>query len=96
MNTHEINQLIERFGDIKLSEWAEIQKQDRKFPCPKCKTTGLMIINVPYPSGFPDSGWVPDSQEQRRCNLCDGIGFTKQEMQAVSAVVSYEPKESEQ
>ncbi|MEI5994799.1 hypothetical protein [Candidatus Enterococcus mansonii] len=55
----------------------------RPYKCPQCKGSGFYQkkIRVPYPSGLPDSGWVPDTIEYKRteCELCDGHGWATKE-----------------
>lgn len=52
---------------------------DKMYECPDCKTTGIIKYEhrVPYPSGFPDSGWVEDTVEirEKNCFRCSGLGY---------------------
>lgn len=48
-------------------------------PCFCCKGIGTESYEhrTPYPTGLPDSGWVPDHTtiKTRKCWRCDGIGY---------------------
>ena len=82
MKAYEVKQMIREYSATATLE--EIfESFERPFECPQCKGTGFYQkkVVVPYPSGLPDSGWVPDSIEYRRteCELCDGHGWAAKE-----------------
>ncbi|MGG5341153.1 hypothetical protein [Enterococcus sp. AZ192] len=82
MKAYEAKQLIREYSaTTTLKEIFE--SFERPFECPQCKGDGFYQkkVIVPYPSGLPDSGWVPDSIEYRRteCELCDGHGWATKE-----------------
>lgn len=82
MKAYEAKQLIREYSaTTTLKEIFE--SFERPFECPQCLGTGFYQkkIIVPYPRGFPDSGWVPDSIEYKRtkCELCDGHGWATKE-----------------
>lgn len=56
---------------------------ERPFECPQCKGLGTYNkrTRVPYPSGLPDSGWVPDEIKYvpTSCELCEGHGWVEKE-----------------
>lgn len=55
-------------------------KEDNLVKCKLCNGSGneKYTYNKPYPSGLPDSGWVPDEiiWDSRKCTRCSGIGYT--------------------
>lgn len=82
MKAYEVKMMIRDYSaNATLKEIFE--DFERPFQCPQCNGTGFYHkkIVVPYPSGFPDSGWVPDSIEYKRteCNLCYGHGWSNKE-----------------
>lgn len=78
----EVKELINKYGENKtLKQLAD--EFDMPFVCPNCSGSGYYSkkIGVPYPSGLPDSGWVPPDvrYEKTSCDLCNGNGYTKEE-----------------
>ena len=75
--------LYEEYGDKPLSEIIQELKGDNKFECPECK--GFCYISIRYNaylSGLPDSGFVyEEKHKQVKCNLCNGLGYTKYELE---------------
>lgn len=59
----------------------ECAEEDGLVPCKLCNSRGLEKYEhiIPYPSGLPDSGWVPDKIEirERTCTRCAGLGYVK-------------------
>ena len=82
MTPYNIQQLINKFGNVSLQELFEICKMDRKYICPKCKGNGFTIEKInKYPKNLPDSGFVEDIHDvEVTCKVCDGIGYTTKEM----------------
>ena len=82
MKLHEVKSLINEYGGLTtLSEVFE--SYNLPYECPQCNGSGVYSKKIikPYPRGFPDSGWVPDTVEYVRseCTLCSGQGYTKEE-----------------
>ncbi|WP_086348766.1 hypothetical protein [Candidatus Enterococcus clewellii] len=82
MKAYEAMKLIDEYGAHKTLQ-SVFESFGREFECPQCKGTGFYQkkVIVPYPSGLPDSGWVPDTIEYKRteCNLCGGHGWSDHE-----------------
>lgn len=55
--------------------------EDGLVKCKLCDSSGLEKYEhiIPYPSGLPDSGWVPDKIEirERTCSRCGGLAYVK-------------------
>lgn len=85
-NAHDVKQLIERFGDVKLSAVAEYLKAGRPYPCPKCGTTGRIRVNIN--TNMDSRDYNPNGVEGT-CDLCDGYGYTAEKYEPVTDVVSY-------
>jgi len=59
--------------------------------CPKCAGSGKRQEKYDaYPSNLPDSGFVEKIQIRHvECDLCKGIGYTKEKFEAVQSVTAY-------
>ena len=59
----------------------ECAVEDGLVQCKNCNSRGLEKYEhvIPYPSGLPDSGWVPDTIEirERTCSRCNGLGYVE-------------------
>lgn len=82
LKMHEIKKMIDLYGEDKtLGEM--LSDYNLNFTCPKCNGIGTFKKRVvtPYPSGLPDSGYVPPriTFEPIDCDLCCGQGYTKKE-----------------
>ncbi|MBO0486311.1 hypothetical protein [Vagococcus fluvialis] len=79
MRKKEIIDLANKLGgDRTLNQIIEEYKLP--FECPQCKGQGIYSKETikRYPSGLPDSGWVPDEivYVSTECELCNGHGWT--------------------
>lgn len=82
MKAFEVKELENRYGsEATLKEI--FQSFERPFKCPQCNGTATYSKRTieKYPSGFPDSGWVPDKvvYVPTTCELCDGQGWVDKE-----------------
>lgn len=80
----ELKHLQRVYGDnMPLSFIVDKLLCGRIYECPNCNTTGkeMKEIRIPYPLGYPDSGWVPDRIEHKQvdCSLCNGYGYNNKE-----------------
>lgn len=92
MKVHELESLINQYGDIKFSELITKLKRDRIHECPACKGYGYTQEKYDaYPSGLPDSGWATDYQYRNvDCKVCNGFGYTNKELKPITKIVGYE------
>lgn len=53
--------------------------------CEICQGSGKEEYEhrIPYPSGLPDSGWIPDeiTIRHKTCTRCDGVGYVKSNLE---------------
>lgn len=82
MKAFEVKKLEQEYGSN--ATLAEIfESFDLPYECPQCNGKGTYSkrVVVPYPSGLPDSGWVPDTVKYvpSSCELCVGHGWTSKE-----------------
>ena len=88
----QIEKLVSKFGgNVTLNEVLEYVKSHSPYvhlpyKCPKCNGQGYLVREYNgYPSGLPDSGSVYEAAyDYRKCDLCDGMGYTKKEMKPIT------------
>jgi len=80
MKIHDLKQLMDRYGDLKISEIIDLK--NKPFACPKCKGLGAMFVSYnTYPQGLLHSEWVQDIKHKEvKCEVCDGEGYTAKEL----------------
>lgn len=86
MKIEELEQLLNKYGDITLSELITKTKGKNTYKCPKCQGKGdITEIYNAYPSNLPDSGWVDDFRERKKeCDVCNGVGYTSKELKVIT------------
>jgi hypothetical protein len=80
---YKLSELINKYGANATLEYVfERNQGPNKHKCPKCNGRGYIKCTYnAYPSGLPDSGWVyEEAFKDVKCDVCDGIGYTKEEM----------------
>lgn len=91
MIIYELEQLISKHGDVKISELISRLKGNKIHQCPKCNGLGYNKVKYnAYPSGLPDSGWVEDWRyKDVPCDVCDNFGYTEKELKPVTKIIGY-------
>lgn len=95
---HDIQKLISKYGEnatlkqVLEDIYAHSPYKYLTHKCPKCNGTGYIVKEYnAYPSGLPDSGWVYEAgYDYKKCDLCDGMGWTETERKPITKVVGYE------
>lgn len=85
MSIQELEELMSKNGDVKLSELISKLKGNKIHKCPKCEGKGFLLIKYnAYPSGLPDSGWVEDYKYKKEdCSICNAFGYTEKEFKPI-------------
>lgn len=86
MKIEELEQLLNKHGDISLSALIIELKGKNTHKCPKCQGKGYNTERYnAYPPNLPDSMWVEDIKtRQKECDVCSGIGYTSKELKAIT------------
>lgn len=90
-----IRQLIQIHGsDTTLGDVIWKLQKDMPHVCIKCNGKGYITKRINnYPIGLPDSGWVDRFVESKAtCDLCHGLGNTKDEYEAKPTHIEYVKK----
>ncbi|UAT29436.1 hypothetical protein K7T73_12580 [Bacillus badius] len=87
MKIIDLKRLMNKYGDIKISEIIQREQGRRVYECPKCKGTGEEN-KVEY--GI--QGYTPDRHYKVKCDVCYGFGYTEKQLKTKvkTEIIGYE------
>ena len=76
MRILDVEKALKHYGNISLGELLEQTQGPNKYKCPKCHGEGTVskcVVRGVY-------GYTDDVYSDVKCEVCDGIGYTRTEM----------------
>jgi len=81
---YQLDELIKKYGsNVTLEEVKNELLQETPYKCPVCDGKGTVEYTYKsYPNGRPEMWWTGEEdfevkKSERECELCHGLGYTK-------------------